>query len=63
MKQQRDTPVTDGRPTRTGGEQTAKRPYRPPQIVSRSALEAIAVACSPQPPGKVTLASCGLEKS
>ena len=63
MTKQRDTPGADERPACTGGEQPAKKPYQPPRIVSHSALEVIAVACSPQPPGKASLASCSLERS
>lgn len=63
MKEPADDRVMEERPAGTGGEQRAKRPYQPPRIVSRSALEVIAVACSPHPPGKASLASCALERS
>lgn len=58
-----DRHIVISRPEKAIGEPPPKKPYQAPRIVSRSALEAIAVACSPQPPGKQSLASCALERS
>jgi hypothetical protein len=50
----------DGAPS---SQKAAKKPYRKPEIVSHSGLEVITGACSPQPPGKANLGSCGLVQS
>lgn len=51
----RPSALPDGRPPR--------KPYKPPVVVSHSALEVITGACSPAPPGKPDYASCTLAKS
>jgi len=37
---------------------SARRPYERPAILFREPLEAVAAACTPQPPGKADLVQC-----
>lgn len=44
-------------------EAPRKRPYDPPRVVSKNALEVIASACTPLDPGKENLGACSIIRS
>lgn len=45
-------------PDRNNVDESAKKPYEPPRIVSREPLEALAAVCSPVPPAKSSPGVC-----
>lgn len=53
----------DARPPASPDGRPPRKPYKPPVVVSHSALEVITGACRPAPPAKPDFASCSLAKS
>jgi hypothetical protein len=42
----------------SSADETAKRPYQRPRILSREPLEAVAAICAPAPPAKGNPVAC-----
>lgn len=51
------TPSPPG-PATEGPQAPSRRPYERPAILFREPLEAVAAACTPQPPGKADQIQC-----